>query len=75
MDEKLYNKLLDVITFCHLQMDDRRDKLDEKYMPLYYELQSEYKKEDVCQVAKDLIYYKERNDVIKIESDEFAEEV
>ena len=60
MSEDLYKKLLDVITLCHLQMDDRRDKLDIKYMPLYYELQNEYKKGDVCQVAKELIEYKEQ---------------
>ena len=60
MGQELYDKLLDIITFCHLQLDDRRDKLDVKHMPLYYELQSKYQKEDICQVAKDLIKYKER---------------
>lgn len=64
MNQELYNRLLDIITFFHLQMDDRKDKLAVEYMPLYYELQSEYKKEDVCRAAKDLIEYKERNGVI-----------
>lgn len=64
MNQELYDRLLDIITFCHLQMDDRRDKLAVEHMLLYYELQSKYKKEAVCQVAKDLIDYKERDGII-----------